>query len=264
MMEKRSLVIGNTSQLSYYFPKNYEKISSRNIDVEKIRLGGYESVYILFAEQRTFLNETEKFFTDINVTVTLNLIDSIKDFVKKVIIYSTSELWNNCEGKVFVSDDYNFNYTPYIKSKEILCNCINEKKELYNNVHIIYPFNFNTPYRKTGFLFSKIFDSLINKTTNFIGDINFERDLIHPYSIVQESITTRSDKLIGCGELINIENFVSDLFNIHNMNYKDYLVKNNNQNLPNTRKNYLSGIGYSNYKELLKLTNKDIYEYKIS
>jgi nucleoside-diphosphate-sugar epimerase len=263
-MGNKSLVIGNTSQLSYYFPKNYEKISSRNIDVEKIRLGGYDSVYILFAEQRTFLNETEKFFNDVNVTTTLNLIDSIKDFVKRVIIYSTSELWNNCQGKVFVSDDYNYNYTPYIKSKEILCNCINEKKEFYNNVHIIYPFNFNTPYRKSGFLFSKVFDSLLNKNINLIGDINFERDLIHPINIINESIITHSDKLIGCGELINVENFVFDLFNIHNINYKDYLVKNDNQNLTNTRKGYLSGVSYSNYNELLNLTNKDIYEYKIS
>ncbi len=135
---------------------------------------------------------------------------------------------------------------------------------MYKNVHIIYPFNFNSPYRKSGFLFSKIFNSLINKTTNHIGNINFERDVIHPSIVVNESISAKSDKLVGCGELINIENFVYDLFNIHNMDVKNYLINNDNNNLKNVRKNYYSGISYSNYNDLLNLTIKDIYEYKIS
>jgi nucleoside-diphosphate-sugar epimerase len=147
-----NLIIGSTSQLSKYFPENYEKISSRNINVDQIKKGGYDSVYILFAEQRTFLNEDEKFFNDTNVFLTLKIINQIKNYVKKIVVYSTSELWNNYDGKVFLTDKYDYNYTPYIKSKEILCNTINENKDQYENVHIIYPFNFNSPYRKDGFL----------------------------------------------------------------------------------------------------------------
>jgi nucleoside-diphosphate-sugar epimerase len=259
-----SLIIGSTSQLSNYFPSQYEKISSRNIDIGKIKNGKYRKVYILFAEQRTYLNENEKFFVDVNVNYTINLINQIKDYVGDVIVYSTSELWNDYDGEVFVDNPYKYNYSPYIKSKEILCNEINGRKDLYKNVHIIYPFNFNSPYRKSGFLFSKIFNSLINKTTNHIGNINFERDVIHPSIVVNESISAKSDKLVGCGELINIENFVYDLFNIHNMDVKNYLINNDNNNLKNVRKNYYSGISYSNYNDLLNLTIKDIYEYKIS
>ena len=263
-MNTKSLIIGDTAQLSYYFPITYDRISSRNIDHKFIIERNYDNVYILFGEQRTFLNESDDFFIDVNVNKTLKLINEIKDHVKRIVVYSTSELWNNYETQVFVCNKYNYNYTPYIKSKEILCNLINENRHNYQNVFIVYPFNFNSPYRKSGFLFSKIFESITKKNINKIGDINFERDLIHPSIIVRESINTKSDILVGTGSLINIENFVSDLFNVHNMNYKDYLINEIKNNLPNKRGSYYSGIGYSSYHELLTLTIKDVYEYKIS
>lgn len=254
----RNLIIGSTSQLSHYFPIEYERISSRNINYSEIINEKYNSIYILFAEQRTFLDESEKFFTDVNFTYTLNLINKIKDYCNNVIIFSTSELWNNYDGEVLVNYDFNYNYTPYIKSKEILSNYINEHKSIYNNVHIVYPFNFNSPYRKEGFLFCKIFDSIINKTQNTIGDLKFYRDLVHPSIIVKECIDMSEDKLIGSGTLINIEQFVIDLFNLSNLEYNDYIISNKNNNLSNVRKNYYSGIKYSNYNDLLKLTHNDI------
>jgi nucleoside-diphosphate-sugar epimerase len=259
-----NLVIGNTSQLSYYFPRGYDKISGRNIDYKTIRDKRYDVIFITFAEQRTFLNESEKFFTDVNVSYTLEVINNLKDYCNKIVIYSTAELWNNYEGQVSVNMGFDFNYTPYIKSKEILSNYINEHKGNYQNVHIIYPFNFNTPYRKEGFLFSKIFDSLINKSKNTTGDLNFKRDIIHPLTIVNNSITTNNDLLIGSGGLYNIEIFIKDLFSLYNLDYKDYIMINGSNNLPNKRKNYYSSIKYSNYDELLKLTIYDIRENSIS
>jgi nucleoside-diphosphate-sugar epimerase len=253
-----NLIIGSTSQLSNYFPSNYKRISSRDIDINSIINGGYENVYILFSEQRTFLNENDDFFLKINFYYTLNLIDRIKNYVKRIIIYSTSELWNNYEGEVSLNLKFNYNYTPYIKSKEILCNHINDNKKNYQNIHIIYPFNFNSIYRKQGYLFYKIFDSLINKNINYVGDLNFSRDIIHPSIIVKESINTNQDIIVGSGELINIKDFVNDLFQLHNINSNDYIKLNNENNLPNQRKNYLSKIKYSNYKELLNLTYSDV------
>jgi hypothetical protein len=108
-----SLIIGSTSQLSHYFPKSFHRISSRDVNIEIIRNGKYECVYILFSEQRTFLNENEDFFIDINVRYTMSLINDIKDYVDNIVVYSTSELWNNYDGKVSVDDkyDYNIDYT---------------------------------------------------------------------------------------------------------------------------------------------------------
>ncbi len=252
-----NLIIGKTAQLNYYFPKEYDRISSRNIDFSIIKEKNYNTIFLLFAEQRTFLNESEKFFVDVNFNYTLEVINKIKDYCEKIIIYSTSELWNDYDGKVSIKMPFKYNYTPYIKSKELLSIYLNENRDNYKNVHIIYPFNFNSPYRKNGFLFSKIFDSIINKNKNSIGNISFLRDLIHPSVIVNESIKTNEDLLIGSGKLINIKSFVEDLFNLNNLKLTDYITINETNNLKNTRKNYFSEISYSNYQELLNLTYYD-------
>jgi nucleoside-diphosphate-sugar epimerase len=259
-----NLVIGNTSQLSYYFPNDYDKISSRNIDYDYVRGRKYDTIFISFAEQRTFLKESEEFFSIINVTYTLEVIDKLKEYCGKIVVFSTAELWNNYEGKVSISMDFNFNYSPYIKSKEILSNTINENRDNYKNVIIVYPFNFNSPYRKEGFLFNKIFNSIKNKKKIIIGNINFSRDIIHPSIIVENSIEAKTDLLIGSGELFNIEKFVKDLYYIYNLNFDDYISFNIGNNLTNERKDYYSLIKYSNYNELLKLTINDLRKNSIS
>ena len=59
-MTNQNLVIGNTSQLSTYFPKNnFDFISSRNLDFEKIQKKKYDKIFLLFAEQRTFLKDND-------------------------------------------------------------------------------------------------------------------------------------------------------------------------------------------------------------
>jgi nucleoside-diphosphate-sugar epimerase len=259
-----NLIIGDTSQLSFYFPKEFDRISSRNINYQKIIEKKYDKIFILFAEQRTFLNETENFFIDINFNYTLSIIDNLKNYCNNIIIYSTSELWNGYDGEVSIELPYKYGYSPYIKSKEVLSNYINEHKDNYNNVIIIYPFNFNSPKRNKEFLFGKIFNSIINKSQITIGDINFERDLIHPEIIVNNSLTTKNDLLIGSGELINIEKFVKDLYEAYKLNYFDYISFNIENNLSNKRKNYFSKIKYSNYKELLNLTYNDLQKHILS
>lgn len=259
-----NLLIGDTSQLAKYFPENFEKVSSRNIDFKKISEKKYKSIHILFAEQRTFLNENEKFFKDVNVDYTLNVIDKIKNFTDEIKIYSTSELWNNCSGEISVDTKFDYNYSPYIKSKEIISNIINEKKEEYYNVNIVYPFNFNSPYRKNGFLFSKIFDSIINKNKNTIGYVDFDRDIIHPSIIVRESIKSKKDIVIGSGELVNVLNFIKDLFKLGNLDFNDYILVDEIMNLNQKRNLYFSKTKFSNYNELLNLTTEDVRNYKIS
>lgn len=263
-IQEKNLIIGNTSQLSYFFPENYDRISSRNINVNEIINKKYDNIYILFSEQRTFLNETEQFFIDINVKLTLYIINQLKNHCGRIIVYSTSELWNNYDREITATDKFDYNYSPYIKSKEILCNTINENRDNYRNVIIIYPFNFNSPFRKSGFLFSKIFNSIINKEKTIIGDVDFYRDIVHPSIIVKNSILTKDDIVIGSGELINIKKFIIDLYNVSNLKINDYLSFNSDNNLKNTRKNYYSKIKYSNYQELLQLTHYDTTKNIIS
>ena len=48
------------------------------------------------------------------------------------------------------------------------------------DIKIIYPFNFNSPYRKPGFLFSKFMDVILHNKKITVGDLNFCRDITHP------------------------------------------------------------------------------------
>ena len=79
MSDKPSLIIGDTSQLSYYFPNNFEKISSRDINFNQLTSKNYHKVFLLFAEQRTFLNESEEFFLKTNFNYTIEVINKFKD-----------------------------------------------------------------------------------------------------------------------------------------------------------------------------------------
>jgi GDP-D-mannose dehydratase len=131
-------------------------------------------------------------------------------------------------------------------------------------VIIIYPFNFNSVHRKEGFLFGKIFKSILNDEKISIGNVDFERDLIHPSVIVNESIKTNEDILVGSGELYNVKNFIKDIFTLYNKNSDEYILTDNKNNLNNKRNGYYSCKKYSNYNDLLNLSIKDIYEYKVS
>jgi nucleoside-diphosphate-sugar epimerase len=264
MSEKPSLIIGNTSQLSNFFPETFEKVSSRNLDYKNLCSKEYDKVFILFAEQRTFLNESEEFYLKTNFEYTIKVINKFKDISNKIIIYSTSELWNKYNGCVSISDIYNYNYSPYIKSKQILCDFINNNRNIYSNVIIIYPFNFNSIYRKKGFLFGKIFDSILNGKKISIGNINFYRDLTHPKKIVEVSLKTDKDCIVGSGELINVQKFVQDIFTKLNKNIIDYIEYDESNNLSLLRNGYYSCEKTCNYDELINLTIKDIYEYKTS
>jgi GDP-D-mannose dehydratase len=261
MIIKPSLIIGNTSQLSHYFPDDFKKISSRNIDFDNVCSVNYDKVFLLFAEQRTFLNESDEFFMKTNFDYTLEVINKFKDISNKVVIYSTSELWNKYDGCVSLNDKYNYNYSPYIKSKEILCNHINNNRDIYHNIIIIYPFNFNSIHRKEGFLFGKIFDSILNDKKISIGDINFDRDLTHPKNIVDVSLNTDKDCIVGLGELINVQKFIENIFTRLNKNIIDYVEYNESNNLKIKRGGYYSCGKTINYDDLINLTIKDIYEY---
>ena len=89
----KNLIIGNTSQLAYYFDNTYEKISARNIDFENFKLRNFDRVYICFAEQRTFNRSlTLNDFMKVNYDYTLKFINFFKERSRQIIFYSTIDL----------------------------------------------------------------------------------------------------------------------------------------------------------------------------
>lgn len=254
-----SLIIGSSSQLSHYFPKYYERISSRDLDLDNFKNKFYDRIFICFAEQRTFLNTGDLgIFSDVNVHYTTKLVSFFKDKCNKVILYGTSELWNNYQGKVSLNLECKFDQTPYIVSKWVMT----KKFKDYKNVIILHPFNFNSPYRKSGFLFGKIFDSIINKKHIEIGDTYFYRDLVHPSYVVQRSILADKEELVGSGRLVFINDFIRDLYKYNNMDYNQYVTENYDHNLNINRKIYYLDSKEQKYYTLLKDTLDDIRKFK--
>lgn len=257
-MEKNNLVIGNTSQISYYFPDNYIKISSRNIDYSYHLKMKYDNVYICFAEQRTFIKDNPDIFFDVNVKYTIDVINFFQQISNRIVIYGTSELWNNLEGPININTPFDYINSPYIKSKELLVKYINEHKNYKQNVIIIHPFNFNTPYRKGDFLFGKIFNSIVNKKRIEIGDTNFNRDMITPRYVVERSINAKTDEIVGSGILINVNKFIKDLYKSFNMKYEDYVTENLNYNFKIQKEFYNEKKTKYNYDTILKEIIEDI------
>jgi nucleoside-diphosphate-sugar epimerase len=253
-----NLVIGNTSQLSYYFPTDFIKISSRNIDFNYHKKQKYDRIFICFAEQRTFIEDDLSLFMDINYTYTIKVIEQLKDCCNKIIFYSTCDLWNNCNGAIDINTNWNYIHCAYIESKKLITDYI---KNNYNNVIILYPFNFNSVYRKEGFLFNKIFNSLINNEKIEIGDTYFYRDIVHPKYVVERSLLCDKDELIGSGRLIHINDFIRRLYSKMDMNYDDYVIENFDYN-KNKRKTYWENSYICKYDNLIEDTINEIKQIK--
>ena len=250
-----SLIIGDKSQLSYYFPKEYERVSGKNLDLSFYEDKFYDRVFITFAEQR--LNEIKDFSTyiDTNTMLTLKMVEFFRHRANFVIVYGSCELWNNYNGEIDINDkfDYDVNsaYTGYCVSKHMMVEQIHDLKT--DNVFILHPFNFNP-----GFLFSKIFDSVKNRTKIEIGDTYFYRDMVHPKYVVERSIMSQSDEVIGSGRLTFVNDFIRKLYAVYGLHYEDYVTENINANIIPKKKILYLRSKEAKYTNLLEDTLDDI------
>ncbi len=261
-----NLVIGNTSQLSKYFPEDYIKISSRDVDFKLLKNNKYNSVYITFAEQRIYEKNIDYIVP--NYLYTLQIINSLIENSNKIICYTTCELWNNLSGKISLNTLPNFYplNNEYIISKLLLFNKIKELQAIdikYNKVIFIHPFYFNSVHRSQYFLFGKIFDSILNKKKIKVNNLNFYRDIVHTKFIVEESINAGSDSIVGSGRLLNVRDFIQDLYAINNLDFSS-LVQESSTEILNNQKLIMADVKNDyNYNKLLNDTQDDILKYKI-
>jgi hypothetical protein len=257
-----NLVIGNTSQLSYFFPEDYVKISSRNIDMYYLKNNYWDSVYITFAEQRIHSNDVN--YITPNYFLTTDIIENLTLNSNKIVVYTTCELWNNYVGKVSIDDPINYTYfNDYCDSKSMLMKLIqfNRNSGKWENVIMIHPFNFNSTYRKQEFLFGKIFDSIINEKKIEIGDTYFYKDIVHTKYMVERSIKSTSDEMVGSGRLTFLNDFIRDLYYHFDMDY-DFWVKENLDKSSPDRMFYPKQKNIYTYTMLLNDTRKDIWDIK--
>lgn len=254
-----NLVIGNTSQQSKYYPDDYIKISSRNIDFKYLKNNSFDSVYITFAEQRIYDKNID--YITPNYRYTLDIIDSLISKTNKIVVFTSCELWSNSSGMITLDTVPNFNTSnEYTLSKLLLFNEIKRLRKiysLYNKVVIIHPFYFNSVYRSEYFLFGKIFNSIINKKKIEVGNLNFYRDMIHPSFLVKKVVELKSDSMMGSGRLFNVRDFVIDLYKSFNMNYYDYVTE-DQSSLPNDKLIRAKVDWDYTYEDLLNDTILDI------
>ena len=259
-MLENNLIIGGTSQLSYFFPDDYKRISSRDLDINYLRYNKWDSVYITFAEQRVHLNDMD--FITPNFIYTRDILENLVGSSKKIVIYTTCELWNNRIGCVYPDEDPYYTYAnDYCLSKEKLMNYIKDKRlhGWWKNVIMIHPFNFNSTYRRPDFLFGKVFSSLINKVPIEIGNTYFYRDMVHTKYMVDRSIRATGDEMVGSGRLFFINDFIRDLYKYFGMNYDKYVKDNNVTSSRHSQKLYYSQQDkIYTYDMLLKDTIEDI------
>jgi GDP-D-mannose dehydratase len=262
----KNLIIGDKSQLSHFFPAEYERVSSRDIDFSQFDNQKFHRVFITLACPYNTNVSTK--FNDINVDYTLKIINYFLDKANYIVTYGTCDLWNDIDGAININTPKKFISTPYCESKYNMIkeikevNLLNPKKA---KVIVIHPFNFNSPYRKSGFLFSKVFDSIINKTKITIGDTYFYRDMTHPSHIVERSINTINDELVGSGRLTFVNDFIRDLYFQMDMNYDDFVTEDNYGNTQSRRKLFYLKTNKCkfNYHKLVYNTINDIKKLKI-
>jgi len=223
----KNLVIGNTSQQSYYYPEDYVKISSRNIDFNFLRQNSWDSVYITFAEQRVYDDNID--YMSVNYYYTLKLIENLIHNSNKIVVFTSCELWNKYVGEIKLEYPFNYSYTDYLLSKQYLVDEIKKlryKDDSYNKIVIIHPFNFNSVYRSKYFLFGKIFDSILNKVIIEMGNTHYYRDMIHTKYLVKRVIDSKSDEIVGSGRMIHVNDFIRYLYKYFNMDYDYYVIEN--------------------------------------
>lgn len=244
----KNLVIGNTSQVSHFFPENFQKISSRNLDFDFLKKNEWDEVHLCFGESRKFLDESN-YYEEINYSLTKELIELLNYNSKKIVIYSTCELWNKYSGSISLSQPFDFYLTPYLESKYRITKFVLNNKKLKNTL-VMFPFNFNSIYRDENFLFGKIFNSIIHKKEILIGDTYFYRDLIHPKFVVKESLMSKTHKIIGSGRLTHVNDFIRDLYKNFDLSYND-LVKEESSKF----------VEYDKRNEYYLKNNKCLYPY---
>ena len=160
---------------------------------------------------------------DINFRLTMQVIDALKDKAESIAVYSTCELWNQYDGKIDISMNYNFYSSLYLQSKFKLSKHITNNDK-YPNVFVIYPFNFNSTKRDGNFLFGKIFDSIINERKIEIGDTYFYRDIVHPKYVAEESMKAKGHCIVGSGRLTFVNDYIRDLYSHYEMEYDEYVT----------------------------------------
>ena len=109
--------------------------------------------------------------------------------------------------------------TDYLTSKEK----ITEHLKGIDKVRIHYPCNFNSKQRKGGFLFSSLYDVIINKKKIQVRCLDFEKEIVHTSYVADISKNTFIDSIIAPGYSVNVRELFTDILKAFGMNIEEYI-----------------------------------------
>lgn len=264
----RTLVIGAGSQISHYLReslsergKNYLVITSRSFDDNlSILKEEWNDVYLAFGESRkSGINHDE--YNLVNYDLTKKYIDILRFTSKKIVCFSTCELWGNYTGPVDTGLIWDYKRNPYTDSKKKISEYILGLN--LNHIMISYPFNFNSPLRTNDFLFGKIFKSIIEKKRIELGSTNFKRDIVHPRFLTHRILEMKNHEVIGSGRLTNVRNFIDDIYRRFGMNSQEWITETITQNShEKITEYYANTVKTQSYESLLDETIQDLKNYR--
>lgn len=254
----KKLIVGNKSQISNYFPESYLRVSSKEIPHWVFSLD-YDEVHLPFGINIKGLSKKE--YMDINYYKMLDVALYFSKISKKVIVYSTCELWSNCTGGIDIETPFNFIEDPYTTSKYEMTEKI--KSWGRKNIKIVYPFNFNSTYRSKDFLFGKVFHSIINKEKIEIGNTYYNRDILHAKWVAKNCQKVEEDTIIGSGQMIFVNKFIRDIYKSFDLDYDEYVTENLNTYTTKMNEYFLKlNKPVYDYEQLLYDTIDDIKTFK--
>jgi hypothetical protein len=82
--------------------------------------------------------------------------------------------------------------------------------------------------------------------------------LIHPKILIDETLKTESERIIGSGHLFNVKKFVEDIFTGLDLDINKYLTYKSEDFLNNKRAEYYNKEKICSYELLLSTTIQEI------
>lgn len=219
----KSIVIGNTSQQSHYYPDDFLRVSSRNLDTRIFDSDPFDTVVLAFAEQG--VRDAGVDYLGTNLTYTMDILRHAVKVSRRVLVFTSCDIWSNCTGIIRPNTPVNYpNDNLYAVSKAMLFSEIKRLRDTdpdYDRVVVVHPFYFNSIWRDEYFLFGRIFKSITSRRKIRVGNLNFYRDMVHTRFFVQKCLLSESDCVIGSGRLFNVRDFVVDLYSRCGLSYSE-------------------------------------------
>jgi nucleoside-diphosphate-sugar epimerase len=214
------LIVGDSAQVARYFPADYTKVSSRDIPGH-LYDGSYEEVHLVFGLNVKGLSPSA--YDEVNHLYTLEVLKGFLRRSRRVVLYSTCELWSDCWGPIDLGTPFKFHSEPYILSKWRIVDSI--RRMGLRQVTVVYPFNHNSVHRKPDFLFGKVFHSILSASPIEIGDTHYYRDLLHSSHVTSVCRQLSGDTVIGSGRLVFVNDFIRDLYRRFDLSYEELVTE---------------------------------------